>query len=74
MFQEKEQFWNKEIAIQKGRVEELSKTMQELMDEKQSIQSNVVDRKEVEELQVEVRTLKTLYVLAFFGLFIRIYI
>ena len=46
-------------------MEELTKTVQELMDEKQSNQSNVVDRKEVEELQVEVNRLKTVYVWRF---------
>lgn len=46
-------------------MEELTKTVQELMDEKQSNQSNVADRKEVEELQAEVNRLKTVYVWLF---------
>ena len=64
-FQDKEQYWNKEIARQKGRVEELTKTVQDLMDEKQNNQSNVADREEVEELQAEVNRLKTVYVWLF---------
>ena len=47
-------------------MEELTKTVQELMDEKQSNQSNVADRKEVEELQAEVNRLKTVYVWRFY--------